>query len=166
MLGIGIAFLGSFLVVGGGVFESDLKVFLGNLILLLTPILWAVYSISGKKIMEKYDPFLIVTYVNALGGLCLTPFSLWEGSFFQSSKMTFNGWLAILYLALTCSLFGYYIWFYVMRRLGAAVTSSFLFAEPLITVLLATTFLGEVLSLFGVVGGFLILTGVSAVVKK
>jgi drug/metabolite transporter (DMT)-like permease len=168
IFGIGSASLGTFIVITGGsvYFQSNPRFFLGSPILLLTPILWATYGIAGKKMMRKYDPFLILVYVNALGALCLIPFSLIEGSFLQILKMTFTGWLAILYLAITCSLFGYYIWFHAMKRLGATVTSSFLFAEPLVTVILATTFLRENLSFSTILGGFLIFAGVYAVVKK
>lgn len=35
------------------------------------------------------------------------------------------------------------MWFYVANQVGAAVVSAFLFAEPLITALFATTFVGE-----------------------
>jgi len=80
--------------------------------------------------------------------------------------MNLYGWLAILFLSITCSFLGYYIWFYVIKQVGAAVTSSFLFAEPLITVLFAITFVGEKLSLFIITGGLLIFIGVYLVAKK
>ena len=168
IFGIGIACVGASIVVSGGItgFESNSDFFLGTLLLLVTPILWAIYSIAGRRMMERYDPFLIAAYVNVLGALCLVPFSAFERSLDMIVRVTFNGWLAITYLAITCSLFGYYIWFYAMRRLGAAVASSFMFAEPLITVLLATTFLGETLSLFTIAGGLLILAGVYAVIRR
>lgn len=35
-----------------------------------------------------------------------------------------------------------------MKHVGAAITSSFLFAEPLVTVLFATIFVGEELGIF------------------
>jgi len=162
ILGIGVAATGTAIVVAGSTLSlSDNRdFFLGSLILLATPILWAIYSLLGKKITEKYDPFLVVAYVNALGGLCLIFFSLAENSLFQVFSMSLDGWLAILFLSVTCSLLGYYIWFYVMKQVGAAVTSSFLFAGPLITVLFAIAFVGEKITLFIPVGGLLIFTGV------
>jgi len=63
-------------------------------------------------------------------------------------------------------LLGYYIWFYVLKRVGAAVTSSFLFAEPLVTVLFAVMFVGELINLYIVVGGLFIFTGVYLVTRK
>ena len=168
VFGIGIAALGTVIVVTGGTisFPGDREFLLGSLILLFTPVLWATYSLVGKKIMDRYSPFLVVAYVNVLGGLCLIPFSLAENSFCQIFTMSLSGWLAILFLAVACSLLGYYIWFYVMKQVGAAITSSFLFAEPLVTVLFAIMFVGEELSMFILAGGFLIFIGVYLVARK
>lgn len=162
IFGIGIAAAGTFAVVTGGVFSfpGNREFFLGSLILLSTPVLWATYSLMGKKMMEKYDPFLVVAYVTVLGGLCLIPFALAENSFHQIFEMGLRGWLSVLYLSFTCSLLGYYIWFYVLKRVGTAVASSFLFAEPLVTVLFAVTFVGEEISLLILAGGLLIFIGV------
>jgi drug/metabolite transporter (DMT)-like permease len=168
LLGIGIASVGTLTVVVGGTFnlQGNLTFFLGSLILLTTPLLWAVYTLLGKKIMQKYDPFLVVAYVNILGGLFLAPFSLAENSFNSIFALIIQDWLAILYLAFTCSLIGYFIWFYVIKRSSAAATSSFLFAEPLVTVLFAAVFVREEVTLFAVGGGLLIFIGVLLIATK
>jgi drug/metabolite transporter (DMT)-like permease len=167
-IGIGIAAIGAFIIITGGslTFQNEPNFFLGCLILLSTPFLWAAYSLLGKKIMDKYDPFLVVSYVNVLGGLCLIPFSLAEHSITEITTMSLNAWLAILYLSVTCSLIGYFIWFYVIKHIGAAVTSTFLFGEPIITVVFAVSFVGERLNAFIIGGGVLIFLGVYEVIKK
>jgi drug/metabolite transporter (DMT)-like permease len=149
-------------VIAGGTlsFESNRLFLLGSLILLATPFLWTTYTLLGKKMMGKYDVFLVVSYVNVLGGLCLIPFSLAEQSIGEILTMSPYGWSAILFLSVTCSLIGYYIWFYVTKKIGATVTSSFLFAEPVITVLFATVFIKEPINLLILVGGILIFLGV------
>jgi drug/metabolite transporter (DMT)-like permease len=88
IFGIGIAAVGTFTVIAGGTLSlSGNKDFLlGSLILLSTPVLWAAYSLLGKKIMEKYDPFLIVAYVTVLGGLCLIPLLLVKTLFTKYSQ--------------------------------------------------------------------------------
>jgi len=168
IFGIGIAAAGAFTVITGGTlsFSGNREFFLGSLILLSTPVLWAAYSLLGKKIIEKYDPFLVVAQVTMLGGLCLIPFSLAENSLHQIFTMSLYGWLAILFLSITCSVLGYYIWFYVLKQVGAAVTSSFLFAEPLVTVLFAVSFFEEEITLSIIAGGLLILIGVQLVTAK
>ncbi len=145
--------------------EGNSQFFLGTLILLSTPVMWAVYTILGEKIMKRYNAFQLVAYISLIGGICLVPFSLAEGSFLQILTLTTDQWLAILYLALTCSLLGYFIWFYVLKKAGAAA-SSFLFAEPLVTVIFAVAFINETLDLAVVAGALLIFVGVYLVTVK
>ena len=167
ILGIIIAIPGTLSVISGGVFsvQGSSQLLMGSMILLLTPILWAIYTLLGKKIMEKYDAFLVVAYTNLLGGLLLVPFSLAESSFYRILTLGINEWSAILYLSLTCSLLGYYLWFYVLGKAGAAA-SSFLFAEPLVTLLFAIRFTRETLNPYILVGGLLIFVGVYFVTRK
>jgi drug/metabolite transporter (DMT)-like permease len=168
IVGIGVAALGTFTIVAGDVFSSQgNSAFLqGSLLLLLTPLMWAGYTIVGKKLMEKYSPFLVVAYVSILGGLLLVPFSLIENSFRLITAVSMHGWLFILFLAFTCSLLGYYLWFYVMKQVKAAVASSFLFGEPLVTALFAVTFVGDQITVSVFAGGLLVFLGVIVVTGK
>jgi drug/metabolite transporter (DMT)-like permease len=147
LLGIGTASLGTLTVILGGTpnLEGNLTFLLGSLILLSTPLLWTAYTLIGKNIMQKYDPFLIVAYVNILGGFFLIPFSLTEGSFQNIFALTSQEWLAILYLASTCS---------------------FLFAEPIITVIFAAFLIREEVTPFAVGGGLLISIGVFLITTR
>lgn len=168
-VGTGIAAAGTITVILGGTLNvngNSTNFLFGSLILLLTPVMWAIYTLMGKKTMEKYDPFLVVAYVNILGGICLIPFSLAENSFQQVLLINMNEWLATLYLASTCSLLGYFIWFHVIKQVKAAVTSSFLFAEPLITVVFAAAFANEPITLFTAAGGFSVFAGVYMATRK
>jgi len=166
-IGILTAVVGTLLVVLADLLnlEGSMKFLAGTLILLSTPVMWAVYSLLGKKIMQKYDTFLVVAYVSLLGGLCLIPFSLAENSFTQIFMLGTSQWLGVLYLSLTCSLLGYYIWFYVLKKAGATA-STFLFAEPVVTVLFAVTFVNETLYPSVLAGAILIFIGVFLVTNK
>jgi drug/metabolite transporter (DMT)-like permease len=165
--GIAMAISGTLLVVSTDLLnlEGSMNFVVGTLILLSTPIMWAAYSLLGQKIMQKYDAFLVVSYVSLLGGLCLIPFSLAENSFSQILTLSNIQWIGILYLAFTCSLFGYYIWFYVLKKVGATA-STFLFAEPLITAIFAVMFVNEVLYPSVIAGAFLIFIGVLVTTKN
>jgi len=165
--GMGIAGAGTLIIIAGGTLDiqGNNEFLLGSLILLSTPILWTAYNLMGKRILEKYDPFLVVAHITIAGGLCLVPLSVAEESLQSVFAMGFSSWLAILFLSVTCSLIGYYVWFYVLKRVGAVVTSSFLFAEPLVTVLFAIMFAGERLSFSIVAGGLLIFVGVCLVTR-
>jgi len=127
--------------------------------------MWAIYSLLGEKMMNKYDPFLVVAYVTIIGGVCLVPFSFAEGSFFQILTIGADAWFGILYLAVTCSILSYWIWFYVLKKAGST-TSSFLFGEPLVTAVFAAAFIGEKLTVFVISGAFLIFIAVYIVNSK
>ena len=167
IIGIFVAVSGTLAVVSADLLnlEGNLQFFVGTIILLSTPLMWAIYSLLGAKIMKKYDAFLVVAYVSLIGGVCLVPFSLAENSFHQILTLSTNAWLAILYLSVTCSLLGYYIWFYVLQKAGS-IASSFLFAEPLVTVVFAYFFIKETLTLSVVAGATLIFIGVYLVTTK
>ncbi len=161
LVGIAVAVAGTLSVVSADLMslQGNTQFFLGSLILLATPVMWAAYSLLGERIMQKYDAFLVVSYVSLLGGLFLIPFSVAENSFIQILSLGLNAWLAILFLALTCSVFGYYVWFYVLKKAGSTA-SSFLFAEPLVTVVFAVAFVNETLNLAVLAGAALIFVGV------
>jgi drug/metabolite transporter (DMT)-like permease len=169
ILGIVIAGIGTLVVITGGTMDirsGNSSFLIGSLFLLLTPLLWAIYTLGGKRVLAKYDPFFVVAHVTILGGLFLLPFSLAENSFYKILSLNLQSWAAILYLAITCSLVGYSIWFYVINRINASITSSFLFAEPLVTVLFAILFVGETLTPAILTGGLLIFAGVFFVTRK
>ena len=168
VLGIGLAAVGTLIVILGGSvgLQLDSSFFHGSIILLATPFLWAFYTLLGTRAVEKYDPILVLTCITVLGGVFLLPFSLAENSILLALSMSASSWLAIAYLSITCTLLGYYIWFYSVRKVGATMTSSILFAEPLVTVLLAAAFVGEQITVPIAFGGVLIFVGVYLVTKK
>jgi drug/metabolite transporter (DMT)-like permease len=169
ILGIAVAGIGTLVVITGGTMDlrsSNPTFLVGSLILFLTPVLWAAHTLAGKKVMRTYDPFFTVAYVNILGGLFLIPFSLYENSLGDVLSLNLFAWAGILYLAVTCSFVGYTIWFYVTNRVKAAITSSFLFIEPLVTVSFAMAFLGENITPLILTGGVLIFIGVLYVTRK
>ncbi len=166
--GIGFAAVGTLVVVLGGSisvqFSSDFVY--GSIVLFATPILWAFYTLLGKRTIEKYNPILVLTYVTVFGGLLLLPFSVADGSVRLVLSLSLSSWLAIAYLSVTCTLIGYYIWFYAVEKVGATVTSSFLFAEPLVTVFLAALLVAEKITVPITVGALLIFAGVYLVTRR
>jgi drug/metabolite transporter (DMT)-like permease len=169
ILGISTAAAGTLVVIAEGslAFSGGGNQYLtGTLILLCTPALWAIYSLVGKSLIAKHNPFVIVAYVNVLGGIFLVPFSLAENSLTLVFSMSMNSLLAILFLSITCSFIGYSIWFHELNHVKAAVTSSFLFVEPLVTVTFAIVFIGEKMSIFTILGALLIFFGVLLVSAK
>ena len=160
--GIVLSFIGVFVIMFSDISKQPLTFdnifFIGGILMLLSAFCWALYSFVGKRLLKTYDEFVITTYAFGFGTLFYIPFVVLHlGPVLQQTSL--NGWLAVLYLALTCSLFGYLGWYYALKHVDASKAAVFLNFIPLFTILMSF-FLGTSLTWFFLLGAALIIYGV------
>jgi len=160
--GIVLSFIGVFVIMFSDISKQALTFdnlfFIGGILMLLSAFCWAIYSFVGKRLLKTYDEFVITTYAFGFGTLFYIPFVILHlGPVLQQTSL--NGWLAVFYLALTCSLFGYLGWYYALKRIDASKAAVFLNFIPLFTILMSF-FLGTSLTWFFLLGAALIIYGV------
>lgn len=170
-LGIAISFIGvTFVITNGNLFSIlQAKYNLGDLLLMGAPLCWAIYSIIGKGIMQRYSPLACTTYACGFGTLMLLPFSLYELSqkgLFIFTQTSFLGWLAIVYMAVFASVLGFVWWYKGVEKIGASKTSIFTNLVPVSAVVLASVLLGEKITGGDLVGAGLVISGVYLTTKK
>lgn len=111
IFGIIVAFTGSLLVATNGSFR-DLALnstrLWGDFLVLLTGVVWAVYNIALKKLLDRYPPVTVLTYSTVIGTLLLFPLMLFESP--QFSSVNLAGWLNIIYLGFMASALAYLLW--------------------------------------------------------
>ncbi len=159
-IGILISLSGVALVVTGGAPEilHNLRFNKGNLIMLGAPLAWALYSVYGKKAMDKYSPLAAVTYACIIGAVLLLPAALTEHSDWAAISPFI--WIAIAYMAVFASVLAFNWYYSGIRALGAGKTSIYINLVPLWTMLLAGALLHERPGLPQLLGAGLIITGV------
>jgi drug/metabolite transporter (DMT)-like permease len=160
--GIVLSFIGVFVIMFSDLSKQEMTFdnlfFIGGILMLLSAVCWALYSLVGKRLLRTYDEFVITTYAFGFGTLCYIPFVAFHlVPVLQQTSL--NGWLAVLYLALTCSLFGYLGWNYALKRFDASKAAVFLNFIPLFTILMSF-FLGTNLTWFFLLGAGFIIYGV------
>jgi drug/metabolite transporter (DMT)-like permease len=160
--GITLSFIGVFIIMFSDISKQALAFdnlfFIGSILMLLSAFCWALYSFVGKRLLKVYDEFVITTYAFGLGTLFYIPFVVLHlGPVLQQTSL--NGWLAVIYLAITCSIFGYLGWYYSLKHIDASKAAVFLNLIPLFTILISF-FLGTSLTWFFLLGAALILYGV------
>lgn len=160
-VGIVISLIGVFLIVTKGKpFEFFTEnSFIGDILIIFSAFLWMIYTIVGKKFLERKDPLIATTYTFILGTIFLIPFAFYD-NLSLIFEIPFSAWLAILYLAIFCSVIGYVIWAQVIKEELASKVSVFLYIIPLFTAIFSTIFLNEELTTFVILGGILVLLGV------
>jgi drug/metabolite transporter (DMT)-like permease len=161
IIGIFIAFAGSVLVATDGSL-SDLGFhrmrLLGDLLVLLSSIIWAVFSISLKKLLTHYPPTTIITYSTFVGTVFLIPFSLFEYPV-DLTAVTAAGWLNIIYLGLLASALGNLIWNAALNTVSAVTAGAYLYLSPVVAAIVALIYLNEIPSIYTIIGGLIILMG-------
>ena len=162
ILGIVFSFIGVIFVVFAQMLNEkiifDEMFLLGCIFIISSAFCWAIYSIVGKRLLEKYDAFTVITYSFILGIIFYLPFFVHE-TISSTINITFNGWLAILYLSLVCAVFGYLGWYYSIERIETSKAAVFLTFIPLFAIILSF-FYGEPITIFFIMGAFLIISGV------
>ena len=160
VIGIGTATVGTLLVLSG---QYDLTSIAGAattgiLLLLVSSIAWAGYTVYGKPLIDRYSALETATYSTlALAvpiELAVTDTSL------SSIPLSVPVVAAIGYLGLFGTAAAWYLWYKGLEYVDASIISVFFFAQPVVGGLLGAAFLGEQLGPLFVIGGVVMAAGV------
>lgn len=152
---------GDLALLGSGKFGS-----IGDLLVLVSALNWAVFSILSKPGLKKYSALLMMFYVMIFGWLFSSVLFFGQGGLSQLKPMPWDGWAGIAFLGIFCSGLAYIFWYDALQSLPVAQTGVFLYLEPVVTVIVAALLLGESLTLTVLSGGASILAGVWMVNRK
>lgn len=159
--GIALAVVGSGVIVFETGLSFNYDVLTGDMIVLVAVVAWAYYSVWGKPLVEKYGAFRITAYSLASGTVIYFPFGLYRLIIADMTRVDTFGWLSILYIAIVTSVIGYSIWYWLLKNMEASKASVLVNIQPVVAGILGYYLLGEIISLPFVVGGVIILIGVT-----
>jgi drug/metabolite transporter (DMT)-like permease len=135
----------------------------GDLLILLSTLNWAAYTVMGHATIRRLGPTRATAGGLLFGALLLLPVFALSGGGPELARLSLPGWLALLFLGLACSGLGYLFWYAALERLEASRVAAFLYLEPLVTLAAARIWLGEGLPVTTLAGGALLLAGVVVV---
>lgn len=127
----------------------------GDLLIFLGGVSWAVYVILTKRALDRGSDVAPLT-VGVLGWTAILLLPLLLVTTFPAA-LPMEIWAAVLYLGAMCSGFALFLWIVGLKGVTATVSSVLLFGEVLFAILLSVAFLGESFGLVEGVGGLLIL---------
>ena len=167
ILGIIIALLGVLVISIWGKKDASLEInyILGAVAVLIAALMGAIYTIAGKKLLDRYSGLSLTVYAILFGSIGLIPFinmSLFE----QVSKMSINGWFAILFLGLCSTVIGYVIWYVALKIKTASELGVYLYAIPVLSTIFSFFIFKEGITLMFIIGGLLVITGLVIVNRK
>ncbi|MCC7348580.1 MAG: DMT family transporter [Variibacter sp.] len=166
-LGIATSLLGVVVVIAHGSLDTlrRLEVNRGDLLVVFSMAMWAVYSVYlRRKPAVHWASFTFVfALIASLGVLPLAVAEYVSGFHFQATWLTV---FSVLYVSIFPSVIAFLAWMRGVETIGANRAGPFLHLAPIYSALLATTFLGERLHLFHVIGFGLILLGVWSAARR
>lgn len=138
----------------------------GDLLIMVNAMSYTVYFIIVKPLMQEYPPLHVIRWVFSFGFLLILPFG-WQESM-DTAWPLFN-WThyAALFLVAFCGTFlAYSFNIYGIKHLGAGVTGSYIYTQPVFAAIIAALFLDEAFTAAKIISGILIFTGVFLVSRK
>lgn len=156
--GISFAFFGVAILTTVQNDPDNSRALIGNLILVLAGVIWAFYNFSTRTIAEKYSPVTLSYYQTLFGTVFLIPFVLLERGTVQT--ITLSGVLAMLYLAIGCSVLAFLLYNFGLRKLSAATSISLMNLVPVFGLIFSAALLHETITLRQIIGGTVVIAGV------
>ena len=140
----------------------------GIVIILAASVSWASGTIVSRRVPLPSRPLLATSMQMLAGGVVLLAAAAATGEFsrFDVSQVSAASWLALAYLIGPGSIIAFSAYVVAVRRLPTATVATYAYVNPVIAVLLGTSFLGEALTASMLAGGALIVVAVALVVRS
>ena len=121
---------------------------------------WALYSMLMIPANARYDTVFITRKVFFYGLLSMIPYYIVYPELnlhlvFTQSQLLWN----LLFLGSVASMLCFLTWTWVLKQLGAVVATSYVYLNPVTTIVFAWFLLGEQITLWFILGTLLILYG-------
>ena len=171
VLGFLAALLGSVLVITRGnprALGASSQTLVGDLLIVLSAVGWALFSMLGKDLLQKQSPLLVVTLIFNLSLPVLAVSTALGRQSFSSAlgRMTWRGRGAAVFLAWGCSALAYVLWYRALQSQEMSRVSVLHYLQPLVTTLLGVLLLSESIGWATILGGGMILGGVALVNRR
>jgi drug/metabolite transporter (DMT)-like permease len=155
-LGLLLGFLGiSVLSLGGELGAAGL----GALVVLLSPVCWALGVVLGRRWPLPTGPMAAATQMLA-GGVALLGLSVLAGEPMTGAP-SLRSWLALAHLIVFGSLVGFTAYGFLLRHARPAIANSYAYVNPVVAIVLGAALAGEAVGPWTWVATVIILSGVA-----
>ena len=158
--GIGVAAVGTLLVLAGGPGNLDLTSLRGDLLALLAAATWGIYSTLVRPLFARYSPNRVSTLVLCAAVPMLTVVGLPQVVHQDYGAITLGGWGALVFSVFFGLVFTNILWFGAIHRGGAARATAVMPIQPFLGALFAFVLLDETVTLQQMLGGVVIVLGI------
>jgi drug/metabolite transporter (DMT)-like permease len=140
---------------------------LGDALIVLNAISYAIYFILVKPLMERYSALHVIRWIFTIGFFMMLPFCWSQTMEVSWSSLTWQQVAALVFISTAGTFLAYYFNAYGIAKLGASITGSYIYTQPVFVSTIAVFVLGEVITWQKIAAALLIFAGVYLVnIKK
>lgn len=143
--------LGLFMGVGGAAFlvlQKELthhatNYLLGDFLIFLNASFYAVYFIAVKSLMQRYTPLHVIRWIFTISFILILAIGWNEIKEIHWEKFTIKHFIVVTAIVVTGTFLAYFFTAYGLQQLGASVTGTYIYTQPVFAVLIAIVLLDE-----------------------
>ncbi len=169
LAGILLGFIGVFLIISKGVFSFSVFVLpstFGDFLVLISALTWTAFSIGGKEFLSRFPSLTAITPIIIIGSFITFPFTLLKWEWNHLFQLSLAAWMSLVFLGIFCSGLAYLFWYSALEKKDSSIVGTYLYLEPLVTLLGAYFLLNEEIQWMTLAGGGMILLGVYFTSRK
>ncbi len=139
---------------------------LGDILIILNAISYALYFVLVRRLMAHYSPLQVMRWVFTFGTIMILPFGWQQFASIQWSTFNIDVWKGCLFVTVGATFMAYLLNIFSLQKLGAAKTGSFIYTQPIFAALIGVFILHEEPSYVKLLAAIFIFLGVYLVNKK
>ena len=167
IVGLTLGIVGAIILVLGKASTADKdSMLLGYLYVMLNAILYSLFMVWVKPLMQEYNPLHVIRWVFTFGLLMFLPFAAKD--LYSTEWHTFSSanWMALTLICVGATFICYLFNVYGIAVLGSSITGIYIYTQPFFAAIIAIIFMGETLNISKVIAATLIFFGVYLVTLK
>lgn len=158
LFAVALGFVGAAWAISGGDLRAlgTVGIGPGEVLIFLSGLSWAAYSVLGREVLELYSALTVTTYASAIGFASMLPFVFARPDVAVALVTDPAAGAMILFLGVLGSAFGF-LWYYQgVVHLGTVGAALYINLVPVFGILSAAVFLGETIDAAVIAGGVLV----------
>jgi drug/metabolite transporter (DMT)-like permease len=167
VFGIMLGAAGALLVIlssGSGDFGS--RTMLGDLLIFINAVSWALYLVLIKPLMEKYNSITIMKWTFFFGLIIIFPFTFKSFTASAFNSIPLHIWMSISFVVFGATIIAYFLNNYSLKTVSASVNGIYIYLQPLVASIVAILFGKDQLTIIKTIAAIMIMAGVFFVTRR
>lgn len=158
--GLSLAVIGALLLLlFKGNFEFGSETIAGDLMTLINSASWAIFIVTVKPIMKKYNTVAVMKWLFLFGSFYMLPIGLKDTLQTNWHNFTYNAVFSILFVVVATTFLAYLLNLYGLKELSSSTVSMYIYLQPFLASIFAILMGEDKLTIIKIFSGILIIFG-------